>query len=50
MSIEKEQLKMFGHLHPEKIMKTHEKKIISQHDRPSDSRNRKIVSIGKQDR
>ena len=53
MFIEKEQQMILGHLQPKKMNGNLLKGIsnnIKQLDRPPDSRNRKIVSIGKQDR
>ena len=53
MYIEKEPQIMFGHLQPKKMNENPlEKNLnnVKQLDRPPDSRNGKIVSIGKQDR
>ena len=53
MFIEKEQQMILDHLQPRKMngnLLKENSNNIKQLDRPPDSRNRKIVSIGKQDR
>ena len=53
MSIEKEQQMILGHLQPKKMngnLLEENSNYIKQLDWPPDSRNRKIVSIGKQNR